>query len=86
MFLGSLFFFSLSQACERAVKPSRYFSEFSIAKAIEQLGPDGYIFAMVLHGFNYDTLAKKYNRTEAEIEAIALNGIDIMMRYKREGL
>ncbi len=74
-------------ACEKSLVKQRFFSEYSIAKAIEELGNrDGNIFVAVIHGVPNRRIREKHAVSDLEIEAISHRGIDIMLKLKREGL
>jgi len=73
--------------CEQRLKQQRFFSEFSIAKAIEQLGkPEGEIFAYVLHGSDERVVAEKFGTTPMRVREISLKGMEYVWIYKRKGL
>ena len=70
-----------------APRAARMFSEYSIAKTIEQLGPkDGAVFAHMLHGITYDRIAKRFRVTVEEVKAIAHSGHALLMYYKDLGV
>ena len=73
--------------CQHSLARHPFFSEFAIAKAIEKLGDrDGYIFALVIQGFDEHVVAKRFDLTPNEVSRIAHRGIDVVMSYKRRGL
>ncbi len=86
-----IFFMILSalaqDPCNQSLLSSYAFSDYSIAKAIEELGgKEGVIFSYAIRGYAYETVAKKYDVDPDLVVAITRRGVTIADKYRREGL